>query len=65
MGTFVSCRGRVEIKLVDVATGRVLLADRQVEVAVDTAESVAAKKALQQAAAALADRIVAAVAVRR
>ena len=65
VGTFVSCRGRVEIKLVDVATGRVLLADRQVEVAVDTAESVAAKKALQQAAAALADRIVAAVAVRR
>ena len=64
-GGFVSCRGRVEIKLVDVSTGRVLLADRQVEVAVDTAESVAAKKALQQAAATLADRIVSAIAAQK
>jgi hypothetical protein len=65
VGSFVSCRGRVEIKLVDLATGRVVLADRQVVVAVDIAESVAAKAALQQAGAMLADRIVAAIAAQK
>jgi hypothetical protein len=65
IGSFVSCRGRVEIKLVDVPSGRVLLADRQVEVAVDIAESVAAKKALQQAGAKLADRIVTEIAAQK
>jgi Curli production assembly/transport component CsgG len=65
VGSFVSCRGRVEIKLVEVSTGRVVLADRQVVVAVDLAESVAAKTALQQSAAILTDRIVAAIAAQK
>lgn len=65
VGAFVSCRGRVEIRLVDVASGRVLLADRQVTVAVDIAESVAAKAALEQAGAMLVDRIVAVIAAQK
>lgn len=61
-GDFVSCRARVEIKVVEVATGKVLLQDRQTEVAADLAESIAAKNALQAAGAKLAERIVEALA---
>lgn len=58
-GDFTSCRARVELKVVETATGRIILQDRQTEVGVDLAESLAAKNALQKAGAQLADRIVA------
>jgi hypothetical protein len=56
-GGLVSCRARVEVKAVSHDGGRAVLVDRQVTVAVDTAEHVAAKNALQQAGGALAERI--------
>jgi hypothetical protein len=61
-GDFVSCRARVEVKVVEVATGRVLLQDSQTEVAADISEVIAAKTALEHAGAKVADRIVAALA---
>jgi hypothetical protein len=57
-GNLISCRSRVEIKVVQPATGKLLLADRQTDVAVDLAENVAGKTALQNAALKLIDRIV-------
>lgn len=54
----VSCRARVELKVRDRTTGKVLLADRQMSVAVDVGEQIAAKRALQEAAAELAERII-------
>lgn len=56
-GSLVSCRARVEVKAVSRDGGRAVLVDRQVTVAVDTAEHVAAKNALQQAGEVLAERI--------
>ena len=57
-GNFVSCRARVEIKVTDPASGKLLLADRQNDVAVDLAENVAGKRALENAALKLLDRAV-------
>lgn len=57
-GSLVSCRSRVEIKVTQPATGKLLRADRQTDVAVDLAENVAGKTALQNAALKLIDRIV-------
>jgi hypothetical protein len=56
-GNLVSCRARVEVKVVTRANGKVVRADRQVSWAVDTAEHIAAKAALQKAGADLAERI--------
>ncbi len=55
-GNLVSCRARVEITIKD-ASGKLLLADRQMDVAIDIAENIAGKKALENAALKLMDRI--------
>jgi hypothetical protein len=57
-GNLVSCRSRVETKVVQRSSGKLLLADRQTDVAVDLAENTAGKIALQNAALKLLDRIV-------
>jgi hypothetical protein len=57
-GNLISCKSRVEIKVRDVATGNILLEDRQTSMGVDVAEQTAAKTALQNAADDLADRVV-------
>jgi hypothetical protein len=57
-GNLVSCRARVEIKMVRSASGDLLLTDRQSDVAVDLADHIAGKDALENAAAKLTDRIV-------
>ena len=60
-GGLISCRARVEVKVVARDGGKVVLAERQVAWAVDTGEHVAAKAALQHAGEALAERIADAV----
>jgi hypothetical protein len=57
-GSLISCKSRVELKVRDAATGNILVEDRQTSVGVDVAEQTAAKTALQNAAAELAERIV-------
>jgi hypothetical protein len=56
-GNLVSCRARIEIKAREVASGKILLLDRQTSVAVDLAEHIAAKTALQNGADELAERV--------
>ena len=55
-GNLVSCKARVELKARN-KKGDVLAVDRQTSVAVDIAEQTAAKTALQNAAAELAERL--------
>jgi hypothetical protein len=57
-GSLVSARARVEIKAIENGSGKLLLADRQTDVAVDLAETVAGKTALQNASEKLLDRVV-------
>jgi hypothetical protein len=57
-GNLISCKSRVEIKVRDVATGNILVADRQTSVGMDIAEQTAAKTALQNAADDLAERVI-------
>lgn len=63
-GNLISCRARVEIKAHEKKTGKVLLVDRQTSVAVDVTEQTAAKSALQNAAAELAERVLPALAAQ-
>ncbi|MFN0198964.1 MAG: CsgG/HfaB family protein [Planctomycetaceae bacterium] len=53
----VSVKARVELKIVDRQTGKVLASDRQTTVVVDSSEQIAGKAALQEAAAKLAERM--------
>lgn len=56
-GNLQSVKARLELKAVDRETGRVLAIDRQVTVAVDLAEQIAGKAALQEAASKIAARL--------
>ena len=56
-GNLYSCKARVEIKVTEKGTGKLLWTDRQTSVGVDIAERTAAKTALQNAAALLAERV--------
>lgn len=57
-GNLQSCRARIEIKAREVATGKIISVDRQTSVAVDLAEHIAAKTALQNGAGELAERLI-------
>ena len=56
-GNLQSCRARIEIKARDRKTGNIISVDRQTSVAVDLAEHIAAKTALQNGAGELAERL--------
>ena len=56
-GNLVSVKSRLEVKALDRETGRVLAVDRQTSVAVDLAEHIAGKTALQDAAVSIAERL--------
>jgi len=56
-GELVSVKARLEVKAVDTKTGRVVAIDRQASVEVDLTEQIAGKKALQEAAADIAERL--------
>ncbi len=57
-GNLISCKARVEVKVHERASGRLVAADREASVALDIAEQPAAKSALQDAASILAERLV-------
>lgn len=56
-GNLQSCRARIEIKARDRKSGNIITVDRQTSVAVDLAEHIAAKIALQNGAGELAERL--------
>jgi len=56
-GNLVSVKSRLEIKAIDHATDKVIAIDRQTAVVVDLTEQIAGKKALQDAAAQIAERM--------
>jgi TolB-like protein len=56
-GNLISVKARIEVKAIDQATGRIVAIDRQTTVAVDLTEQIAAKNALQEGGALLAERL--------
>ncbi|HEY1121268.1 MAG TPA: hypothetical protein VGE67_06690, partial [Haloferula sp.] len=57
-GNLVSCRARAEIKIENVATNQLVRPDRRTVGAIDLAEEVAGKSALQKAGLELADTFI-------
>jgi hypothetical protein len=57
IASLISCPARVEIKVVDRKTGEVIYSDRQTSRAVDLAEHVAGKSAIQKASHLLGIRL--------
>jgi len=55
-GLFI-CKGRVEIKVIKKENGKTLTVDKQTEIGIDISENIAGKKALENAALALIERI--------
>ena len=53
----ISVKARLEVKVVD-KDGNVVAVDRQTDIAIDLAEMIAGKKALQKASAKIAERII-------
>jgi len=62
-GDLVGVRARVEIKVVENASKRVIAADRQTEIELNLSEVLAGKSALEQAAAKIAERVLPQLAV--
>ncbi len=60
-GNLVSSKARVEVRAVDKQSGKVLLIDRTVTVAVDLSPEIAGKAALAQSGARIAERLVLAI----
>lgn len=56
-GNLVSVKARLEVKATERDTGKIIAADRQTSVVVDLTEQIAGKKALEQAAASIAERL--------
>lgn len=56
-GHLAPVKARLEVKALDPETGRVLAVDRQTSVTVDLSEQIAAKSALQEASAIIAQRL--------
>ena len=56
-GNLVTVKARLEVKAIDRATDKVIAIDRQTTVEVDLTEQIAGKKALQEAAAQIAERM--------
>lgn len=56
-GDIVSVKARLEVRAVDPSSGKIVAIDRQTAVEVDLSEHIAGKMALQQAAAAIAERM--------
>jgi hypothetical protein len=56
-GNLISCRSRIELKVQQRESGKILTQDSETSVAVDIAEQIAAKSALQNAADQLAERV--------
>jgi TolB-like protein len=56
-GNLISVKGRVEVKVIERSTGKVIAVDRQTRMAVDLSEHLAGKAALEQATAAIAERL--------
>jgi len=57
VGNLASVKARVELKATDRATSKIIAVDREVSIHVDLSEQIAAKKALQDAAVSLAERV--------
>ena len=57
-GDLVSSKARVEIKVVETASGRVIAVDREYGAAVDLSDRLAGKQAIQRAATVIAERLI-------